>query len=437
MRMPVASVERRPAESGVRFGYALQPTRLEVPPMNDWLHDIFRDRPWWMNALMVFSAWMAFVYMPWDIFWKPVAEDQEVWFGLLFTGFGAKILAFPHWFVYAAGVYGLRRRRPWMPLWGALYCGQVSFGMFIWSVLHIGGFLGFLAGIVSAVPFALLAWAFLGSREHFESRPHTVRERYGDWALVTGASAGIGAEFARALAREGLSVVLTARREERLRSLGDELEKSFNVAVRVVPIDLAAPDGPDRLVDAVADLEIGVLVNNAGAGYAGRFDKQDPRRLSELVALNCAAPTLLTNRLLSGPSGMVARGRGAVIFTGSAAAHQPMPLHGVYAATKAYDLFLGEALFIELRRLGIDVLVLEPGATATEFQEVAGEVSHPGEDPAVVVRTAIESLGLQPSVLPGWLNWLRANAASRLAPRPLTAYVARGYVESRTPSEMQ
>ncbi len=324
-----------------------------------------------------------------------------------------------------------------MPLWGALYSGQVAFGMFVWSVLHIGGLLGFIAGLVSALPFVLLAWAFVGSRAHFESRPHTIRERYGDWALVTGASAGIGAEFARALAREGLSVVLTARREDRLRGLADELEKSFNVAARVVPVDLAEPDGPDQLVDAIADLEIGVLVNNAGVGYAGRFDKQETGRLGQLVALNCVAPTVLTSRLLSGPSGMVARGRGAVIFTGSAAGHQPMPLHGVYAATKAYDLFLGEALFIELRGQGVDVLVLEPGATATEFQQVAGETSRPTGDPTAVVRTALECLGLQPSVLPGWLNWLRANAASRLGPRPLTAYVARGYVESRIPSEMQ
>ena len=213
--------------------------------MSDWLHDIFRDRPWWMNGLMVFSAWMAFVYMPWDIFLKPVAEDKEVWFGLLFTGFAAKILAFPHWFVYGAGVYGLRRRRPWMPLWGALYSGQVAFGMFVWSVLHIGGLLGFIAGLVSAVPFALLAWAFVGSRAHFESPPHTIRERYGEWALVTGASAGIGAEFARALAREGLSVVLTGRREDRLVPLGLELWRMRLRTIEVEAVRIRIPHAED------------------------------------------------------------------------------------------------------------------------------------------------------------------------------------------------
>ena len=117
---------------------------------------------------------------------------------------------------------------------------------------------------------------------------------------MTGASAGIGAEFARALARDGLSVVLTARREERLRELASELEKTYHVATRVVAADLADPAGPARVADAVADLEIAVLVNNAGFGASGRFEKLDPERLREMVQLNCLAPVLLTHRLLPG-----------------------------------------------------------------------------------------------------------------------------------------
>src|ERR1039458_7828834 len=104
------------------------------------------------------------------------------------------------------------------------------------------------------------------------------REKYGDWALVTGASAGIGLEFARALAREGLSIVLTARREDRLNALAAELRRDFHVETRVVAADLAASDGADRLADAVADLPIAFLVNNAGFGYAGRFDKLADRK---------------------------------------------------------------------------------------------------------------------------------------------------------------
>jgi hypothetical protein len=402
--------------------------------MSDWLRDIFHDRPWWMNLLLVFSGWMAFVYVPWDLFWKPVAADQEVWFGILFTGWAAKVMALPHWFVYGAAVYGFRRRRPWMRFWGTAYAAQVAFGMFVWSVAHVGGVLGFFGGLVSAIPFALVAFGFWSSGDHFERGPHSLAERYGEWALVTGASSGIGVEFARALAREGFSLVLTARREERLRALADELEKRFNVSTRTVGIDLADADGPDRLAEAVRDLEIGVLVNNAGLGYAGRLDKQDSDRLKKLIAVNCQAPLVLTSRLVPG---MVERGRGAVLFTGSAAGHQPIPYHAVYAATKAFDLFLGEALFVELREQGIDVLVLEPGPVQTEFQEAASEISQGGVPPEEVVAEALRSLGGQPSVIPGWWNWLRANFAQRLGPRPLTAYLARDFMTSRTPPEMR
>ncbi len=402
--------------------------------MNDWIRDVFQGRPGWMNALLVFCGWMAFVYMPWDIFWKPVEADQEVWFGILFTGWAAKVMALPHWFVYGAAVYGFRRRRPWMRTWGAAYAAQVAFGMFVWTVVSVGGFLGFVGGLIAGVPFGLIAWGLYSAEEQFAPRLATLAERYGEWALVTGASAGIGAEFARALAREGVSLVLTARREERLRALADELEKQWSVATRTVAVDLSSPDGAARLADAVRDLEIGILVNNAGAGYAGRVDKQETERLERMVTLNCQSPLVLASRLTPG---MVERGRGAVIFTGSAAGHQPIPYHAVYAATKAFDLFLGEALFVELRARGVDVLVLEPGPVQTEFQDAADEISHGGEPPEEVVRVALENLGGPPSVIPGWFNWARANFAQRIGTRPLTAYVARGFMEPRTPEEMK
>jgi short-subunit dehydrogenase len=405
--------------------------------MSGWLRDVFRDRPTWMNVAMVFSAYMAFVYMPWDLFWKPVAQDVEVWFGLSFEGWAAKVMALPHWFVYGAAVYGFRRRRPWMRFWGAAYSAQVAFGMFVWTVVHFGGVGGFVGGLVSAAPFLLIARAFWSAHDVFGERKESLSERYGAWAVVTGASAGIGAEFARALAGEGFSLVLTARREERLRALADELEKRFSISVRVIAVDLAEHDAPERLATAVEDLEVGMLVNNAGVGYAGRLDKQDGERLRGLVAVNCLAPTVLTNRILSGEHGMVARGRGAVIFTGSAAGRQPMPLHGVYAATKAFDLYLGEALFVELRDQNIDVLVVEPGPVATEFQEAADETSHATVQPSDVVETALASLGVQPSVLTKWFYWFRANAATRLLPRPLLAHIARGFMRSRTRREMQ
>jgi short-subunit dehydrogenase len=390
-----------------------------------------------MNALMVFSAYMTFVYMPFDFFLKPVADDAEVWFGILLTGWAAKATEPIHWALYAAGAYGFRRMRQWMWPWASVYAAQVAVGMFVWGAFagrFAGGAGGVALGAVSALPFAALAVLLWRARPQFGRAPGALRERYGDWALVTGASAGIGAEFARALARDGISCVLTARREERLQDLAAEIEKQHSVATRTVAVDLAAGDGVDRLVEAVSDLEIGILVNNAGVGYAGRFDKQDAERLRAMLELNCVTPVLLTSRLLPP---MRARGRGAVVITGSVAGRQPLPLHGVYSATKAFDLLFGEALAVELRDDGIDVLVLEPGSTETEFQQVAGEIAHAGESAAAVVRSALDSLGQQPSVVSGWFNWLCANLATRLLPRPLVAHIAEQVVARQTPGKMR
>ena len=402
--------------------------------MSEWLHDLFRDRSWWMNAVMVFSAWMAFIYMPWDIFWKPVARDQEVWFGIMFTGWAAKWTALPHWFVYGAGAYGFRRRRGWMAWAAPLYAGQVSIGMFLWPNFQYGSWTGFLLGLIAAIPFTILTLAFWRGREYFAHERGSLRERYGDWALVTGASAGIGLEFARAFARDGIHCVLAARRQEKLEAIADELREAWGVEVRVVAVDLASGEGPERLAAAVADLELGILVNNAGFGYAGRFDKQEVGRLREMVQLNCVAPVVLTS-LLVGP--MAERRRGAVIVTGSVAGRQPLPLHGVYSATKAFDLMLGESLWVEMSSRGVDVLVLEPGSTMTEFQHAAGEIAHEGASASSVVAVALDALGQQPSVVAGWSNWLRANAASRLGSRPLVAHVARQIMEVQTPADMR
>jgi len=403
--------------------------------MSDWLRDLFRDRPVWINALMVFSSYMAFIYMPWDIFWKPVAEDKEVWFGIMFSGWWAKLMALPHWFVYAAAVHGFRRHRPWICTWGALYTAQISLGMLIWNIGYFGFSLtGWFVGLIGAVPFALLSLALADARDHFSDSRKPMRARYGEWAVITGASAGLGVEFARAMAREGMSCVLTARREERLTDLAEELEKRHRVETRVVAVDLSTAEGPGQLADACEGLEIGALVNNAGLGYSGRFDKQDAERLRDLVMVNCVAPVILTNRLLVG---MKERARGAVIFTGSIAGRQALPLHGVYSATKAFDQLLGEALYVELRESGIDVLVLEPGSTETEFQEVAGEIPHSGMSAEEVVESAMSSVGLQPTVISGWRNWAVAMIPARFFPRSLIVYMAREHMKNHTPVEMR
>ncbi len=402
--------------------------------MREWLSDVFRDRPWWMNATMIFCAYMAFVYMPWDIFVKPVAEDEEVWFGLLFHGGWAKLLALPHWFVYAAGVYGFRRRRPWMGFWSAAYTAQVAFGMYLWTALETGGFSGIFVGIFPALPFVGLTYAFWNARDHFDPKPLALTARYGSWALVTGASSGIGAAFARQIAADRMHVVLTARRTERLQALAGELERDFGVETRVVAADLAEPEGPRALLAAVADLEIGLLVNNAGLGHAGRFDLADGEVLRRLVVVNCEAPLVLAHALIQG---MRERGRGGILFTGSVAGKQPLPLHAVYSATKAFDGLLAESLWAEQKASNIDVLVLEPGTTETEFQDVAGEIGHAGQNADEVAALGLRSLGQQPSVIAGWFNWARANLVSRFLPRPIAALVAHWHMKKQTPDALR
>jgi len=401
--------------------------------MGQWWRERFAQRPWWMNGLMVFCAYMTAVYMPWDLFVKPVDADAEAWFGFLLRGWAAKLTEPLHWAIYAAGAYGFWRMSAWMWPWAAVYAAQVGAGMFIWNVVYVGGLRGWFAGLVSGALFGGLTLALAQARDQFGRPRRPLRQRYGEWALITGASSGIGAEFARALAREGLSCVLTARREERLRALAAELEREHRVATRVVVSDLADPHGADRLLEAIKDVDIDVFINNAGLGYAGRFDKQDTERLRALVQVNCVAPVVLASRLLPG---MRVRGRGAMIVTGSIAGRQPLPRHAIYAASKAFDLLFGEALWVELRGTGVDVLVLEPGPTESEFRDVAGEIREVGEPAANVVALALERLGQQPSVISGWFNWLRATT-TRLAPRTLIALVAERVILRQTPVEMQ
>lgn len=254
---------------------------------------------------------------------------------------------------------------------------------------------------------------------------------YGPWALVTGASAGIGAAFARALAAQNVNVVLTARREDRLRALAAELESRARVQTRVVALDLAAEGAPARLAERVADLEIGSVINNAGFGVAGRFDKGSYERLLEMVRLNCVAVTAVSHLFLPA---MRRRGRGALVILASAAGYQPLALAAVYGATKAFDLMLAEALWAENRTSGVDVLAVSPGPVDTEFQAVAGETPHAGTTPEEVVKVSFAALGRKPSVVVGTGNKIRAWSV-RLAPRALVARVAEVVMRGNVPAE--
>jgi short-subunit dehydrogenase len=188
-------------------------------------------------------------------------------------------------------------------------------------------------------------------------------------ALVTGASSGIGAAFALALRERGRKLVLVARREDRLRALAREMGEAD---VEVIPADLALPEAPGRLCEELArrDLEIDLLVNNAGSGRTGPFQGESRERLLAMVDLNVRAIVDLTHRLLPR---MVERRRGAIVNVASNAAFQPIPYLAVYAATKSFVVSFTEGLSGELRGTGVRVQALCPGPTLTEFFEAAGQ----------------------------------------------------------------
>ena len=188
------------------------------------------------------------------------------------------------------------------------------------------------------------------------------KERYGEWALVTGASAGIGEEFCRQLAEKGMNIISVARREELLKELGEELTTKFGVQTREVAVDLTRDDAADRIEEAVSDLEVGIVVNNAGFGQLGAFHKNSAQRDDEMIRLNCLAPVALTHKFL--PK-MLDRERGGVIFLASTSAYQATPYFSVYGATKVYNHHHREGIWAEYRKKGIDVMALSPGYTNT------------------------------------------------------------------------
>jgi short-subunit dehydrogenase len=240
-------------------------------------------------------------------------------------------------------------------------------------------------------------------------------------ALVTGASSGLGSEFARRFAERGADLVLVARRAGRLEELAAELRTAHGVTVTVVPFDLARPDA-GRALRAELDarsLSVHLLVNNAGFGTHVPFVRTEPARIEEEITLNVSALVDLTRAFVPP---MVDAGRGAVVNLASIAAYQPTPGMAVYGATKAFVLHFTEALAFELRGSGVKVLTVSPGPTSTEFFDVAGPGASGGarfqsaEQVVSAALRALERRSTPASTVSGALNLLTASAA-RFVPR--------------------
>jgi short-subunit dehydrogenase len=244
-------------------------------------------------------------------------------------------------------------------------------------------------------------------------------------ALITGASAGIGVELARALAARGHGVTLVARRRERLDEVASDLAKRHGVRAEAIAVDLAEPAGRDRLAAELSELglEVSVLCNNAGYGSGGPFVTLERERETQMVRLNCEAVVDLCARFA--PL-MVRRERGAILNVASTAAFQPLPRQAAYGASKAFVLSFTEALHQELRPAGVAVTALCPGPVRTEFADVAGlggvverTPSFIWDPPEKVAEAAIRGLESgKRVVIPGAINRVTA-VGGHYVPRSL------------------
>jgi short-subunit dehydrogenase len=248
----------------------------------------------------------------------------------------------------------------------------------------------------------------------------------GQWALVTGASAGIGLALAEELAEGGAHLVLTARRAERLDQLADQLRAKHGISVETVVGDLEDPQTPQRLYAFTEEkgIAVEVLVNNAGFGAYGEFQTSHLDRQVAMVQVNCAAVVHLTRLYLPA---MIERRRGAILILASTAAYQAVAYISTYAATKAFDLSFAEGLAEEVRRYGVRVCALCPGSTESEFTSVAGAPGQHGlrtETAEQVARVGLRALAQgKHSVISGFINRMNVEL-QRLAPRRLVTATA-------------
>jgi uncharacterized protein len=231
----------------------------------------------------------------------------------------------------------------------------------------------------------------------------SLRDRYGHWALVTGASEGIGREFARELARAGLNLVLVARRRAMLEELAAEVARKFSVNALILVADLSSPAAAQQIQDETAGLDVGLLVAAAGFGTSGPLLHSTLAVEVEMVHVNCGAVLALSWYF---GRRFAKRGRGGLVLLSSLLAFHGAPFAANYAATKAYVQSLGEGLNLELGPLGVDVIACAPGPTRTGFGARADLRMSMSLEPDVVARATLTALGARTTVRPGWLSKL-------------------------------
>jgi short-subunit dehydrogenase len=244
-----------------------------------------------------------------------------------------------------------------------------------------------------------------------DNRKQALYKRYGSYALVTGASSGIGRAFAEYLAGLGFNLVLVARRTEVLNTLAASLSNAHGVDCVVISVDLSQPLAATEVYAAAASLDIGLLVAAAGLGTSGTFLDSDLATEKHMLAVNCASVVTLTHHFARVFAG---RGRGGIVLLSSIVAFQGVARAAHYAATKAFIQTFAEGLSAELKPLGVDVIAVAPGPVASEFAERAGMqmgATTPAEE---IPAATFAALSHQTTVRPGWLSKLLGYSLSTL-----------------------
>lgn len=231
-------------------------------------------------------------------------------------------------------------------------------------------------------------------------------DRYGPWAVVLGASEGLGEAFAHGVAARGVNVVVVARRSEPVHGVADAITRAHGVQARALTLDLASAGFLERLAETTGTLEVGLAVYNAAASYVGEFEDQPLGSMRSIVDVNCWGPLSVCGHF--GPR-MVRAHRGGVILMSSGAGLAGSPYNAAYAASKAFDLVLGESLWAEWRKVGVDVMsVIGPAIDTPTFRASmppdALAAMPPPMAPAVVVEEVLDALGSTPSFVPGTAN---------------------------------
>ncbi len=250
----------------------------------------------------------------------------------------------------------------------------------------------------------------------------------GKWALVTGASSGLGVDFAHDLAARGCNLILVARREDRLKAVAQEIVAKHGVQAEVIAMDLGTPDAPQKLYDQITDMgtAVSVLINNAGFGVFGNFVDIPWEREQTMLNLDIVTLVHLSKLFIQD---MVAQDFGYILQVASIGAYQPSPMYASYSAAKAFVLSFGEAVNYELRDNNVSMTVISPGVTKTEFLDVAGQDPTFYQRMLMMESKDVARIGIntmlkgKASVIPGFGNWFGA-WVNRLVPRRAQAAIA-------------